>query len=64
MAHKVREMTIRLVVDDDGPMLDSIGEVLIEGNYPDWLVSFEAVIEEQRDATEDEAGSMLWDTDD
>lgn len=63
MGHKVREITIRLIVDDDGPAIHEISEALIKGNYPDWLVFMETISEKQREATEDEAGSMLWDTD-
>lgn len=61
MAYKVREITIRLVVDDeDGPAMDSIDQCLLGDPWPDWLVGVETVSEEARDATDEEAESMGW----
>lgn len=62
MAHQVREITIRFVVDDDGPAMDAIEEALFEGSahWPDWLVGMVAVSEESRPATGEEAKSMAW----
>lgn len=61
-AHKVREITLRLVVDDDGPAADSIGDMLGNGiDWPEWLVEVATISEETRDATGEEAESMAWD---
>ncbi len=57
---RVREMTIRLVVlDDVGPAMDVINELITDehtpgGEYPDWLLLVEGVSEERREATAEE----------
>jgi hypothetical protein len=60
MTHKVREITIRLVVNDDGPAMDSFAEAIQE-LFPDDLAGVETVKEETRDATGEECDQMGWD---
>jgi len=56
---RVREITVKIVVDeDDGPAMDAIGQIIQDQNE-DWLVT--TVDEDEREATEDEAESMGYD---
>ncbi len=62
MGHQVREMTLRFIVDDDGPAPDSFAEAIQESIFTDDIIDVEIINEETRDATFDEAASMGWQT--
>jgi hypothetical protein len=62
--HQVREIILKLVVEDDGPDGNFFVDSLCE-NMHDSLVSIELVnTGEVRDATIQEAESMAWEFDD